>query len=117
MPIVVRNITTALIAAAVSVAAAGFVPSVTADADDDDDPHIPDMAQDYCPGGTDGGPPGQFGFCDGIPYGDGSYWHTLQWPIPINGRPSGMLSPTMKCVVGRGPETHPAPPGGCDGAV
>jgi hypothetical protein len=84
----------------------------------DPDPHIPDMAAGYCPGGGMGSQI-YLAYCDGVPYPDGSYWHTIQYEVPVIGHPNGLLSPGMQCVVnpGGGPAPQPAPPGGCGGAV
>lgn len=82
----------------------------------DPDPHMPDMASGYCPG--DGqGIPVWLGYCDGVPYEDGSYWHIIQYGVPMIGHPNGLLSPGKQCVVRDGAGTAPAPPGGCGGAV
>lgn len=79
------------------------------------DPHMPNTWQGYCPGGGFGGPMGYgTGYCDGIHYPDGSYWHQIRGGIPFVG-PSISLS----CVVDPdgGPFPAPAPHGGCGGAV
>lgn len=83
---------------------------------DEPDPHMPNMAAGYCPGGGQGVPV-YLGYCDGVPYEDGSYWHTIQYGVPMIGHPNGLLSPGMQCVIGGGPVPQPAPPGGCGGAV
>lgn len=80
------------------------------------DPHVPNMSASYCPGGGQGSPI-YLGYCDGTPYPDGSYWHTIQYGIPVLGHDNGLLSPGMQCVVGGGLVPQPAPPGGCGGAV
>lgn len=82
----------------------------------DPDPHVPDPQTDYCPGGG-GGSLIYLGYCDGVPYSDGSYWHYVQYGVPVVGHPSGLFGPGMQCVVGGGPIPQPAPSGGCDGAV
>jgi hypothetical protein len=84
----------------------------------DPDPHIPNMQAGYCPGGGIGSQV-YLAYCDGVPYADGSYWHTIQYGVPMIGHPNGLLSPGMQCVVnpGGGPTPQPAPPGGCGGAV
>ena len=83
----------------------------------DPDPHMPDPRNDYCPGGGAGSMI-YAGWCDGVPYPDGTYWHYIQYGIPMIGHPAGLLSPGMQCVVGNGsPVPAPAPPGGCGGAV
>jgi hypothetical protein len=96
------------------VAFAGFSSGVARA--DDPDPHIPNMSAGYCPGGGAGSPI-WLGYCDGVPYPDGSYWHTIQYGVPVIGRPYGLLSPGLQCVIGGGPMPAPAPPGGCGGAV
>lgn len=85
----------------------------------DPDPHIPNPQTGYCPGGGKGG---YLGYCDGIKYPDGSYWHYIQHevvgepPSPFQiGEPE--VIPTMRCVVKNGAVLAPAPPGGCGGAV
>ena len=96
-------------------AIAGFVVAVStalfgaAAASADPDPHIPDPANDYCPGS------GlalkiMWGYCDGAPYPDGSYWR-------VTG--IGEVHISTVCVTGphRPLGVVPAPPGGCGGAV
>lgn len=82
----------------------------------DPDPRMPNMAAGYCPGGGMGSQI-YAAYCDGVPYPDGSYWHTIQYGLPMIGHPNGLLSPGMQCVVGGGAVPQPAPPGGCGGAV
>ena len=83
----------------------------------DPDPHQPNPQANYCPGGGAGSMI-YAGYCDGVPYPDGSYWHYIQYGIPLVGHPAGLLSPGMQCVVNNGsPVPPPAPPGGCGGAV
>lgn len=80
------------------------------------DPHIPNMAAGYCPGGGMGSPI-YLGYCDGEPYPDGSRWHIIQYGVPMIGHPNGLLSPGSQCVIGDGPVPEPAPPGACGGAA
>jgi hypothetical protein len=82
----------------------------------DPDPHIPNMGAGYCPGGGMGTQI-YLAYCDGIPYPDGSYWHAIQYGVPVIGHPYGIVSPGLQCVVGGGAVPAPAPPGGCGGAV
>ncbi|MEZ0366769.1 hypothetical protein ACAG26_24150 [Mycobacterium sp. pUA109] len=83
----------------------------------DPDPHVPNMAGGYCPGGGQGSPM-WLGYCDGVHYPDGSYWHTIQYGLPLIGHPNGLLSPGMQCVVDDGgPIPVAAPGGGCGGAA
>lgn len=82
----------------------------------DPDPHVPNMGAAYCPGGGAGSQI-YAAYRDGVPVPDGSYWHTIQYGIPVIGHPNGLLSPGMQCVVGGGAIPQPAPPGGCGGAV
>jgi hypothetical protein len=84
----------------------------------DPDPHVPNMQAGYCAGGGMGSQI-SLAYCDGVPYPDGSYWHTIQYGAPMIGHPYGLLSPGMQCVVhpDGGPVPQPAPPGGCGGAV
>lgn len=70
-----------------------------------DDPHIPDRSHGSCPGGTGGF---GVGWCDGIPYPDGTYWHQITW----SGQYSGSGGGKPVCM---GPDHNPAPPGGCGG--
>lgn len=105
-----------MIRAVVAVAAAATSIAFAAPVHAEPDPHIPDMSKGYCPG--DGqGIPIWLGYCDGVPYPDGSYWHIIQYGVPMIGHPNGLLSPGMQCVVHDGMGTAPAPPGGCNGAV
>src|SRR5512139_4102705 len=99
--------------AAVAVALMAGSPIANAEPD----PHIPDPKNDYCPGGGAGSMI-YAGYCDGIRYPDGTYWHYIQYGIPMIGHPAGLLSPGMQCVLDNGsPIPPPAPPGGCGGAV
>jgi hypothetical protein len=106
-----------LLAIAVALAAAAL--SIGA-AHADPDPHIPNPQTGYCPGGGYGG---YLGYCDGIKYPDGSYWHYIQYAVPGDSpflesdEPEGLLMPEMRCVVENGLIPDPAPPGGCGGAV
>lgn len=77
------------------------------------DPHVPNSAEGWCPGGGFGGFSG-LGFCDGDRYPDGSYWHQVRVRAPFVG---SIL--TLTCVVDPdgGPLPPLAPPGGCGGAV
>ena len=76
------------------------------------DPHMPNSVQGYCPGGGWGGFSGD-GYCDGVHYPDGSYWHQLRWVVPFVGS-----TLNLQCVVDDGSLIPPpAPPGGCNGAV
>jgi hypothetical protein len=47
------------------------------------DPHIPNPMIGWYPGGA-GGIFG-YGFCDGVPYPDGSYWHIIRGNVPFAG--------------------------------
>lgn len=84
----------------------------------DPDPHIPNPQIGYCPGG---GHSGYLGYCDGIKYPDGSYWHYIQYEVvgdpASHDEPEGLSIPEMRCVVENGLVPDPAPPGGCGGAV
>ena len=77
-----------------------------AHADPPPDPHIPNMQAGYCPGGGIGSQISR-AYCDGAPYPDGSYGHTLQYGAPMIGHPYGRLSPRMQCVVN--PDGGPLP--------
>lgn len=81
------------------------------------DPHIPNPQTGYCPGGGAGSMV-IAGYCDGVPYPDGSFWHYVQYGYPLIGKPEGLLGVPMQCVVNSGgPIPAPAPKGGCGGAV
>jgi hypothetical protein len=63
------------------------------------DPHYPNPFIGFCPGGGVGG----LGWCDGVRYPDGSFWHSTRW-----------LWASYTCVVDNGtPLPAPAPPDGC----
>ena len=73
------------------------------------DPHIPEPGMGWCRGGGDGG--GGIGFCDGVPYGDGSKWHVARGFIPFKG-----YTWKLSCVVDDGTIFPPeAMPGQCGG--
>lgn len=101
------------------VVAVVFAP--LAHADPAPDPHMPNPLTGYCPGGGMGN---LFeGYCDGVKYPDGSYWHriqygdaTLPWFNQTGGQPTQL---GLSCVVDpdNSPIPQPAPPGGCGGAV
>lgn len=103
-----------VVAMAILAAAAAVPPFARAEPDR----HVPDLSAGYCPGGKGGvygsgtghSPTGH-GFCDGMHYPDGSYWHMIQLNYPG--------PQTMQCVInpGGGPVPQPAPKGGCNGAV
>ncbi|TDH55522.1 hypothetical protein E2F47_10010 [Mycobacterium eburneum] len=87
---------------------------------DPPDPHQPDLATNYCPGGqwtwgqlvsVDGGS-GQRRMCDGEKYPDGSYWHEWTWEHGVFGQEYH-----HDCVSGSSAFPAPPPPGGCDGAI
>ncbi|MFV1363791.1 hypothetical protein AAHH97_10165 [Mycolicibacterium elephantis] len=95
-----------------AVTAAALATAATGSANQEMDPHMPNTTQGYCPGGGFGGATG-WGYCDGIKYPDGSYWHQLRAPAPFVGS-----TITLTCVIDDGsPVPPPAPPGGCGGAV
>lgn len=101
------SITAAVIALACAAGAAADpnVPPGT-------DPHVPNTTSGFCPGGGFGGVVG-WGYCDGVPYPDGSYWHQVRIPAPFVG-----TTINLQCVVNDGSAIPPAaPPGGCGGAV
>jgi hypothetical protein len=86
------------------------------------DPHMPDPFNGNCPGG--GGGNAFEGYCDGLHYPDGSYWHKINygaatafpWFMPGQTKPMQL---GLSCVIDpdNGPIPQPAPPGGCGGAV
>ena len=45
------------------------------------DPHMPNMQAGYCRGGGMGSQI-SLAYCDGVPFPDGSYWHTIQYGAP-----------------------------------
>jgi hypothetical protein len=102
--------------AALGVAAVAVVCAASAYAEPAPDPHMPNMQAGYCPGGGMGSQI-SLAYCDGVPYPDGSFWHTIQYGAPMIGHPYGLLSPGLQCVVSGGAIPQPAPPGGCAGAV
>lgn len=55
------------------------------------DPHLPNPALGYCPGGGSGG--FGAGYCDGVEYGDGTFWHSSRGFIPFVG-----YSNTLYCA-------------------
>jgi hypothetical protein len=67
----------------------------------DPDPHMPNMQAGYCPGGGTGSQI-YLAYRDGVPYPNGSYWHAIQYGVPVIGHPDGALSPGLQCVVGGG---------------
>ncbi|UQX11397.1 hypothetical protein [Candidatus Mycobacterium methanotrophicum] len=86
-----------------------WLPLATARADTPPDPHIPDPATGYCPGGGMGN---MFeGYCDGAHYPDGTYWHRLLyggWTFPWFSQDGG--APTqlgLSCVID--PDGGPIP--------
>ena len=42
------------------------------------DPHMTNMQAGYCRGGGMGSQI-SLAYCDGVPFPDGSYWHTIQY--------------------------------------
>lgn len=80
-----------------------------ASADPPADPHQPNMATGYCPGGQWNS--WRAAWCDGAKYPDGSFWHQSM--------ESWMTGPQFStdCVGGDEPNPGPPPPGGCDGAI
>lgn len=104
---------------AATAALAAFTPVPVTHADPDPDPHIPNIAANYCP---NGGMRWIFSvtFCDGVPYPDGSYWHTVRYESPdVGDTYSPPTTSPMRCVINPdgGVLPQPAPPGGCEGAV
>jgi hypothetical protein len=98
------------------VAAAAVLPAAPAGAEPAPDPHMPNMQSGCCPGGGMGSQI-SLAYCDGVPYPDGTFWHSIQYGAPMIGHPYGLLSPGLQCVAGGGPVPQPAPPGVCGGAV
>ena len=81
-----------------------FAPTATADPQD---PHIPNMQSNYCPGGQNGSY--QRSWCDGQLYPDGSYWRQELNVIFIP-------KFTLNCLLDPGsPFPRTAPPGACGG--
>ncbi len=104
----VRHTVRFLFAAIAAIAAAiAFAP--LAHADPTPDPHIPNPLTGYCPGGGMGN---LFeGYCDGVKYPDGSYWHRIQyggynlpWFNQTGGAPTQL---GLSCVVD--PDNSPIP--------
>lgn len=106
---------------AIAVAALLEVPSGPVHADPGaDDPHLPDIAAGYCPGGYSDNeyPFGMLHRCIGTPYDDGTYWIQNQWfeptyPFPPN-HPYG---PGLNCVTDTPRGAEAAPASGCRGAA
>ncbi len=49
------------------------------------------------------------GYCDGTRHRDGTYWHYIQYGIPLIGHPAGLLSLGMQCMLDNGsPSLHRA---------
>ena len=97
------------------LAAVAVLFAAPAQADPAPDPHMPNMQAGYCPGGGMGSQVWA-AYCDGVPYPDGTFWHAIQYGVPVIGHPTGCCRPGCSAwsVAGRSP---PAPPGGCGGAV
>jgi hypothetical protein len=100
--------------------AAAILSSVAVASADPPDPHLPDLANNYCPGSqwiygslvsVDGGS-GQRQMCDGVLYPDGSYWHEWTWEHGVFG-----TEWHHDCVSGSSAFPGPPPPGGCAGAI
>jgi hypothetical protein len=93
-----------------------------ADATGQEDPHLPDWTQGYCPGGGPGismnayslpNIQGFYGFCDGEPYADNTFIHQVAQANGLTGFGAQVHS---FCNVNHGSMfSPPAPPGGCDG--
>lgn len=105
-----RRIATAAAALAVGLAASAAPVAYAAD------DHMPNPQANYCPGGG-AGTMLYLGYCDGVPFPDGSYWHYIQYGVPMVNHPGGLVGPGMQCVVPNGLIPAPAPPGGCGGAA
>jgi hypothetical protein len=114
-----ENIVFRAVLVAATAALAAFTLAPVTRADPDPDPHIPNMAANYCP---NGGPKWLWAvtYCDGTPYPDGSYWHIVQTQSQsIHDIYSPPTTGPMRCVIDPdgGVVPQPAPPGGCEGAV
>lgn len=96
--------------AALGVAAGAVLSAGPACADPVADPHMPNMQAGYCPGGGVGSQI-SLAYCDGMPFPDGSYWHTIQYGAPMIGHPYGLLSPGLQCVVGWRSDPSASPAG------
>jgi hypothetical protein len=114
----VENIVFRALLVAATAAVAAFTVAPVTRADPDPDPHIPNMAANYCP---NGGPKWLFAstYCDGMPYADGSYWHIVKRSYFSGIDDYTPDTSPMRCVVDPdgAPVPQPAPPGGCEGAV
>lgn len=100
--------------------AAAIVSCVAVTHADPPDPHQPDLAQNYCPGGqwtygslvsVDGGS-GQRRMCDGQQYPMGRTGTSGRGSTACSG-----WNGTTDCVSGSSAFPAPPPPGGCAGAI
>jgi hypothetical protein len=100
----IRKLAGALVVLAVSA----IVSSIPSEAAPWDDPHHPNPGNSFCPGGgviLDTGK----GWCDGVDYPDGSFWHSV--PMPY----FGIYRVATGCYLHGGLFMQQAPPGGCGG--
>lgn len=101
----------AVVRTIVAAAAAIIAVTLASPASAAGDPHVPDGAAGWCPGGQGAGYGGQR-YCNGEPFGDGTFYNqmghfsaTLQW---------GWSSPMCSRLLPGNP-TPQGTPNGCDG--
>lgn len=90
---------------AIGVSAAVFS-AAPAYADPSHDPYHPNYDGNWCPGGGTGAA-GARGYCDGVDYPDGSFWHAAGFTGPEH------FEETVRCKLHSGLILQDAPPGGC----
>lgn len=88
----------------------GTVLSSDADASPFNDPHIPSYNTGWCPGGGVG-TEGRLGWCDGVEYADGTFWHQNGY----NGFYGFMINTACSMHTDNPLVFVHAPAGGCDG--
>lgn len=80
--------------------------AVPAHADSPHDRYHPNYDENWCPGGGTGAA-GARGYCDGVDYPDGSFWHAAGFTGAEH------FEETTRCKLHSGLILQDAPPGGC----